>query len=138
MEFDRIYLIGQGGEGEGWLMRSVADNSLVVRKVFRDWPQKGGKPPEVKFLNEILPKHRSLISLYYYSLKPEENKLHIYYEYCSGGSPDSSIPKGRPGSLPESFIWHVFIQLAEALEVLHYLGTQKIVHRDVKPDNVFL
>ena len=138
MEFDRIRLIGQGGEGEAWLMRSVADNSLVVLKVVRDWPQKGGKPLEVKILNEILPKHRSLISLYYYSLKPEEHKLHMYYEYCSGGSLDSLIPKGKTGSLPESFIRHVFIQLAEALEVLHYLGTQKVVHRDVKPDNIFL
>ena len=138
MEFDRIRLIGQGGEGEAWLMRSVADNSLVVRKVFRDWPQKWGEPLEVKILNEILPKHCSLISLYYYSLKPEEHKLHMYYEYCSGGSLESLIPKGKLGSLPESFIWLVFIQLAEALEVLHYLGTQKVVHRDVKPDNVFL
>ena len=92
----------------------------------------------MKILNEILPKHSSLVSLYYYSLKPEEYKLHMYYEYCSGGSLDSLIPKSKPGSLPESFIWHVFIQLAEALEVLHYLGTQKVVHRDVKPDNVFL
>lgn len=138
MSFETIRKIGKGGEGEAWLVRSVADNSLVVRKVLRSWKKDGDRPFEAKILNEILPAHPNVLSLYYYSLRPEENKLHMYYEYCSGGSLQNLISNGKPGSLPESFIWHVFIQLAEALEVLHYRGTQRVVHRDVKPDNVFL
>ena len=115
-----------------------SDNTLVVRKVLKDWPRDGQRPLEVRILKDILPLHRSILNLYYWSKIPEKRKVHLYYEYCSGGSLDRLIPKGRPGSLPESFIWHVFLQLAEALEVLHHLGTQKVVHRDVKPENVFL
>lgn len=49
--------------------------------------------------------------------------------------------------IPESFIWHVYIQLAEALAFIHkgYDRTdqdrpdwQAVVHRDVKPQNIFL
>ena len=56
----------------------------------------------------------------------------------------------RSLKIPESFVWHAYIQLAEALAYLHEgynrtrpdrkapAGFQKVVHRDIKPHNVFL
>lgn len=137
MEFEKIRAIGRGLQGECWLMES-SDGTLVVRKVLEEWPRDGQRPLEVRILKEILPAHRSILDLHYWSKIPEKRRVHMYYEYCYGGSLDCVIPIGEPGNLRESFIWHVFVHLAEALEVLHHLGTQKVVHRDIKPENVFL
>ena len=48
------------------------------------------------------------------------------------------IPETGHPQHPESLIWHVFIQLAEALDAMHNRGPERVIHRDVKPENVFL
>lgn len=94
-------------------------------------------------------------------------QLGLYMEFCDGGSLQDLLdkyvkhnrahppPRGSPPTtIPESFIWHVFHSLANALQYIHHgicagdhrdppelLSRHKwpiILHRDIKPDNVFL
>ncbi|KAI1344719.1 kinase-like domain-containing protein [Xylariaceae sp. FL0016] len=83
----------------------------------------------------------------------------VYMEWCDRGTLRNLINvyngkrrAGLPDRIPESFIWHCFTGLADALG---YLQTGKshiapalathdtsnwtsLVHRDIKPDNVFI
>ncbi|KAK3172252.1 hypothetical protein OEA41_005572 [Lepraria neglecta] len=135
-QFDRIRIIGRGSQGDCWLMRTIREDRLVVRKVLDKYPMIRETTLEVRILNKILPRHHSILHIFYWSFK--DRRLELYYNYCAGGSLDRLVPKANPGSLSEGFIWHVFVQLAEALEALHYRDSRRIVHRDVKPGNVFL
>ena len=117
-------------------MRAIREDILVVRKVLDEYPMIRETPLKVRILNEILPRHHSILHIFYWSFK--DRRLELYYNYCAGGSLDRLVPKTNPGSLSEGFIWHVFVQLAEALEAIHYRGSQRILHRDVKPGNIFL
>ncbi len=133
--------LGEGGEGTTWLEQDRETKQYHVCKELKIWRAKGGQPLEVRIRKDFMPRHhRSLLDLHgWYSSKTNVGpRCRIYYEYCAGGDLWRLIPRGHPARHPESFIWHVFIQLAEALDAMHNRGAQQVVHRDVKPDNVFL
>lgn len=76
-------------------------------------------------------------------------------EFCPYGSLQDLIAPGRDGSevchshlnIPEEALWHIFQNLVDACLVLQYGAVERedavddwrpIVHRDIKPDNVWL
>lgn len=86
----------------------------------------------------------------------------LYMEFCDGGSLQDLLNKyvshnkadqPPPALIPESFIWHVFHSLANALQYIHHgirAGDHRdppeplphhkwpiILHRDIKPDNIY-
>eukprot|EP00516_Mucochytrium_quahogii_P003385 CAMPEP_0203755638 /NCGR_PEP_ID=MMETSP0098-20131031/9054_1 /ASSEMBLY_ACC=CAM_ASM_000208 /TAXON_ID=96639 /ORGANISM=" , Strain NY0313808BC1" /LENGTH=452 /DNA_ID=CAMNT_0050647187 /DNA_START=501 /DNA_END=1856 /DNA_ORIENTATION=+ len=67
----------------------------------------------------------------------ESGHLHIVMEFCSGGDLSRRIKKSRETGerFSEDFIWQVLIQVCSAI---HHLHSHRILHRDVKPENVFL
>ena len=98
-------------------------------------------PQEVWIRKFCMPReHRSLVKLRGWCIidSGPPGRCNIYYEYCAGGDLHSLIPRGHPGQHPEAFIWHVFIQVAEALDAMHNSGPRHVIHQDVKPENVFL
>ncbi|KAG1703186.1 hypothetical protein DVH05_008096 [Phytophthora capsici] len=66
--------------------------------------------------------------------KRKFEKLYIQMEYCEGNALREVIDKGALWKDPDK-IWTMFRQILEALVYIHRQG---IIHRDIKPPNVFL
>ena len=137
----RVRELGGGSEGTAFLEQDRVTGEYYVCKDLRTYIKSGPRPLEVKLRKYCMPRdHRSLLDLhgwYFVRGDPREG-CRIYYEYCAGGSLWDLIPQSGHPQHPESLIWHVFIQLAEALDAMHNRGPERVIHRDVKPENIFL
>ncbi len=58
-------------------------------------------------------------------------------EYAPNGDLGRFIKKGNElkKAFPEEIIWKYFMQICEGLQALH---AAKIIHRDIKPMNIFV
>ncbi|KAI4145628.1 MAG: hypothetical protein L6R39_003748, partial [Caloplaca ligustica] len=145
--------IGEGGFGKVELHRHKRSKKLVVLK--RTSAYAGyikGMPSELHILRDIIGNaHDRLPRLYNCSISLSE--VQLWMDYCDGGDllELNDYFRDRRRLVPEGFVWHVLTQLASALAYLHTglldrsqpqlrppPGWQPIVHRDIKPDNVFL
>ena len=64
--------------------------------------------------------------------------LHIVMEFCNGGDLTHELKKHRSrgaACVPTERIWPILLQM---LLGLHYIHSQRILHRDMKTANVFL
>ncbi|KAI4240948.1 MAG: hypothetical protein L6R40_004828, partial [Gallowayella cf. fulva] len=128
-------------------------SKLIVCKVMKyGFPQinlSSGrrKPYEAHLLHDLLSPHPLIIDLHSF------NSSTFYLEYCSMGDlmDLSTAYLAHRTPVPESFIWHAYHQLAIAFAYIHTGYTpdhpsypkpnpkfQPIVHRDVKPSNIFI
>ena len=66
--------------------------------------------------------------------------LHLVTEYCSEGDLYALIKKCKRERryVSEDLVWSVFHQLLKALDLCHNREEGTILHRDVKPANIFL
>ncbi|KAI4124005.1 MAG: hypothetical protein LQ338_005029 [Usnochroma carphineum] len=144
--------IGVGGQGHCDLYEHPSNGEYLVCKIMKRHSAdfEGGKPKEAVILMDILDPHRRIIDLHAYG--STSSYTTFWYEYCAGGDLQD-IMDGyirRRDKIPESFIWHVYMQLADAFAYIHTgydrlndgkgppKNFQPIVHRDVKPPNIFL
>ncbi len=61
-------------------------------------------------------------------------------EYCEGGDMGQLIKKCKRDKdyIAEDVIWKIFMQIALALNECHHRPEGKVLHRDLKPGNIFL
>lgn len=122
-EYTKIKLLGSGSSGEVWLVRD-----------------RGGKEWAMKMINSKIPldliqaefeRVQSLHHPYiikYYDLFHHIDRSFLIMEYVDALSLDKLSPTLQPDDL-----WTIMEQL---FEVLAYIHSQKIVHSDIKPDNI--
>lgn len=82
-------------------------------------------------------------------------RYQVLLDYCPYGDLNDIIrvyqdntrfPNNQDTPIPEPFIWYVFEQLVKAVQVMEHgnedntrvAGWREIIHRDIKPGNVFL
>ena len=121
-------------------MQRFPDGKLRVRKEIRKYGVMGdtGHPLESTILGEVLCRSTRIvrmISFNYEGKRHSHPSLVGWFEYCRGGNLMSAIDST---TITEGFIWHCFIHIAEGLNHLHNSASRPVIHRDIKPDNIFL
>lgn len=96
---------------------------------------------------EILKKLNNIFIVKYYESFLEQGQLIIIMEYCEGrrwgGMVEGDLAffiknrkkDGKPELIDERVIVNWFVQLTLGLKCIH---TNKILHRDIKSNNIFL
>lgn len=69
----------------------------------------------------------------------QQTKIYIVMEYCEGGDMGHLIKKCKRDQdfIAEEIVWKIFMQIVLALYECHHRKEGKILHRDLKPGNVF-
>ena len=82
-------------------------------------------------------KHPNIIRFreVYYRKDGLEPKLCIVMDYADGGDLQNKIKSNKGQPFPEHQIIHWFVQICEAVKYIH---SMKVLHRDIKAQNVFL
>lgn len=132
-------LIGRGASANVYLSIDEKKNQLVAVKCMpkdqmdKEHGQKNLKR-ELEILHKI--KHPNIVSIKNYF--ENKNNHYIVLEYCNGGDLTSYTKeyiKETKHPLNEFYIQKILQQLAPALEYMH---SNKIIHRDIKLQNILL
>ena len=93
---------------------------------------------EVNILKDL--NHPNIVRYYDRIIDKQKGKIYIVMEYCEGGDMGQLIKKCKKNNdyIAEDVIWKIFMQLALALKECHHKSQGKILHRDIKPGNIFL
>ena len=131
--------LGHGDQGRVELMQRSSDGKLQVRKEITRYGMMGdnGHALETTILGEILSRNTRIVRMISFNYEDDRHNhpsLIGWFEYCRGGNLKNAIPQ----TVPERFIWHCFIHIAEGLDHLHNSASRPVIHRDIKPDNIFL
>ena len=141
-------IIKRIGFGSSGLVYQVYDNNdpnkkiLILKQIpFRnisiDFEETTRKLKEAKNESLILSKLDFKYVVKYYDSFIEEDCLNIIMEFCEEGDFGSFISNliQKRSYLSEQQIWHFFIQISLGLAYIH---SKNILHRDLKPMNIFL
>ncbi|MFL5807123.1 MAG: protein kinase domain-containing protein [Roseiflexaceae bacterium] len=128
-------LIGQGSMGEVYRGLDTQTNDLVAIKALKQMAVKHDPDTVERFVREgeALRRlnHPNIVKVLTSAL--EGDRHYIVMEYVGGGSLDKLLKRERPLLLARAL--EIAIDLADALVRAHRV---KIIHRDIKPQNVLL
>ena len=144
-DFEPLQLLGEGAFGKVIKVSSLINQKIYAMKILNLEVKEGeGLTKEMKeqyFLSEIglLKKldHPNIVK--YYKSFREDDKLYIVMEYFDNGDLDDYIEvlnanKDKQENKKEE-IWNIFYQCISGLSYLH---SQGVIHRDIKPPNIFM
>src|SRR5438045_1637079 len=125
--------LGGGGFGDVYLAQRALDGAQVALKLLHT---RLSSSEELKaFINEartIRLQHAHIVPLLDFGLS-QEDLPYLVLEYVSQGTLRDRHPKGSPVPLP--LVLNYARQVGSALQYAH---EQRIIHRDVKPQNMLL
>jgi len=128
-------VLGHGGMGTVYACRHAVVGKALAMKVLR--PPRSGHSEGVlqRFIREAQTanalKSRHIIETTDFGQLPD-GPFYVVMELLEGIDLAHAM---RDNRLNSAQLLHVFVQIADTLEIVHAHG---IVHRDLKPDNVFL
>ncbi|XP_044300103.1 serine/threonine-protein kinase Nek5 isoform X1 [Varanus komodoensis] len=134
-KYEIIKKIGEGSFGKVFLAKGKEDYQQCVIKEINltkmSRKEKESSQEEVSLLARM--KHPNIVA--FYTSFHEKNKLYIIMEYCDGGDLMKRINMQHGVLFDEDKILGWFVQICLGLKHIH---DRKILHRDVKAQNIFL
>ncbi|CAD8064623.1 unnamed protein product [Paramecium sonneborni] len=131
MNYDFIKLTGKGAHAKVYKVYCKRDNQIYAVKVFKkkNINNKFGLFKEIQILRQL--QHKNVIRLN----EVYENAKHLYLilDYLAGGELLSAISQTEVYS--ETVVQELIQNLLIALDYIHQ---NKILHRDIKPQNLLL
>lgn len=135
--YEPIKLLGEGSFGKVYLMRQRLERRLVCVKVIKikAIPKKEREACrlEVDLLKRL--HHPNIVGYFESFMNPTRESLCIVMPFCDGGDLSEQIKKANKQLFSESKVLHWFVQMCLGL---HYLHEEKVLHRDLKTQNIFL
>ncbi|TKS66742.1 Serine/threonine-protein kinase [Collichthys lucidus] len=135
--YEVVRQIGQGAFGKAFLVRDKdggGDRQSVVKQIdLRKMSarEKDASNKEVTLLSKM--RHPNIVT--FISSFQERGSLFIVMEYCDGGDLMKKINQQRGVHFTEEQIISWFVQICLGLKHIH---DRKILHRDIKAQNIFL
>ncbi|PVU98593.1 hypothetical protein BB559_001422 [Furculomyces boomerangus] len=129
--YSKIKKIGQGASGSVYMAKSLVSKRIVAIKQM----DLKAQPRKELLVNEILvmrESHHPNIVNYIESFLLGNSDLWVVMEYMNGGALTDVIDNN---SMNENQIATISLEVCRGL---HHLHEQKIIHRDIKSDNVLL
>ncbi|CAF3681032.1 unnamed protein product [Rotaria sordida] len=134
-KYNKLKLIGSGAFGQAWLVQPKEEEKKFVMKEIKiakmAKKERDDARKEVKVLSEM--KHPYIVS--YIDSFEDPVSLFIIMDYCDGGDLHSRVQAQRGILFNEDQILDWFVQITLALKHVH---DRKVLHRDIKSQNVFL
>ncbi|XP_058525991.1 serine/threonine-protein kinase Nek1 isoform X7 [Ochotona princeps] len=134
-KYVKLRKIGEGSFGKAVLVKSVEDGKQYVIKEINisrmSSKERKESRREVAMLANM--KHPNIVQ--YRESFEENGSLYIVMDYCEGGDLFKRINAQRGNLFQEDQILDWFVQICLALKHVH---DRKILHRDIKSQNIFL
>lgn len=125
--------IGQGGTGKTILIKDeLIDEVFVCKKYSPYYPEHKDLYfkyflDEIKILHKIY--HKNIVRVFNYYIYPEQMTGYILMEFVKGQNIDEYILE-NPDKLNDLFV--------QTINGFTYLEENKILHRDIRPDNILV
>eukprot|EP01063_Lacrimia_lanifica_P029030 TRINITY_DN4359_c0_g1_i1.p2 TRINITY_DN4359_c0_g1~~TRINITY_DN4359_c0_g1_i1.p2 ORF type:complete len:730 (+),score=345.05 TRINITY_DN4359_c0_g1_i1:65-2254(+) len=138
-DYEKLYQIGQGGQGRVHKVRNRKDRKLYALKqiICRDPHEMNFALHEIKVLTNV--KHANIIGFndfFVHKDRHDQYSICLSMELCECGDFSDRIKdaRRRKYKFEESRIRKWVVQMAAAMNYLH---EQDYIHRDIKPTNIF-
>ena len=141
LDLQLLKRLGGGSFGEVYLSKKIGGNELLATKIMQRSDIDINAKKKELLSNEInilkMLRHPNIIKLV--DFKQTQTEYILVQEYANGGTLSENFEKYKikyrtPG-LTEEIIQFVMRQIVEALKYIH---ENKIIHRDLKLDNIML
>lgn len=125
-----IKVLGAGGFGKVLLAEDeLAKNKVAIKTFVNPEFTSEDIVREIQYLASL--KHPSIVRFYHHFI--ENSTLHIVMEYCPNGSLLNYLTDKEKLGIDESL--KISLEVANVLKFIH---SKNIVHRDIKPGNILL
>eukprot|EP01111_Echinosteliopsis_oligospora_P012094 TRINITY_DN4109_c0_g1_i1.p1 TRINITY_DN4109_c0_g1~~TRINITY_DN4109_c0_g1_i1.p1 ORF type:complete len:359 (-),score=82.41 TRINITY_DN4109_c0_g1_i1:103-1149(-) len=140
--YEVMGILGKGSFGSVSKIKRKADGRILVWKEMNyghmEEKEKQLVVQEVNILQKL--RHPHIVRYYDRIIDRESTTLRIVMEFCPCGDLAGLIKKCRIEKqyIDEDVIWKILLQILQALAECHNRKDGIILHRDIKPGNIFL